>query len=716
MSAARDTDARSAAPGDVTERLVGRPDDGHEWAQRYGRRLVATDLIAVAWAVIGTQLLWFGFERAELATREAQRDMTVDYTTISIALIAAWMAVLAMFGTRDPRIVGTGSIEYKRIADAAFRLFGIVAIIAFLFQLDLARGYILTGFPLGLLALLAAPALVAAYFLRRRQPPRTVSALFLWRTPDQRAEAGPRLQRFSREASLLLELLAVLVAALYLADLRWGEAARRNHVVVVVDGSLSMNAKVGGATAAERAKTAIAKLARDEGAGVLTLIESGLKPTLLAGPQQEADRALAALERWTPAQPAHDVGPALTLARELSGSSEHRLFFFTDGPPGTETSLPPQVEARSVGQAADNVAFLSAQRRDEGGVAQVTVRVGNFSARERPVSVRFAASGGAPQSQGLSLQPGATAVLRAGVATAGPLTVELEEDALPDDGRLTLLPSPLADVTVALQADLDAAAQAALRRFLAVAPGVRLASPAQLTFGPRGSSAPVTVGAAAPLKSFVGPFFAQKGSPLLDDVQLGGVVWTAGANPPGRVLLSAGEVVLLGEEDDGRLHLNLDVSRSNVQRTAAWPVLLSNVLRQARLASPGFPRKHLMLGEDVPLVAAAGSRWTLRGPDGARRPVIGAGVLTLPPLPLAGTWTLEQDGEAFDAAVVLPLDARESDLRTRGPWAVQAATPRALASFATTQPRPWWPLVLLLALVLADLWLTAAPRRKEASP
>ncbi len=572
------------------------------------------------------------------------------------------------------------------------------------------------GFPLGLLALLAAPALVAAYFLRRRQPPRTVSALFLWRTPDQRAEAGPRLQRFSREASLGLELLFVLVGALFLADVRCGEAAPRQHVVVVLDGSLSMNARVDGATVADRVKTAVAKLARDEGAGVLTLVETGVKPTLLAGPQQQVDRALAALEGWTPAQPSHDVGPALTLAKELSGAAEHRLFFFTDGPLPEGTALPPQVEARSLGRAADNVAFLSAQRRDEGGLAQVTVRVGNFSASARTVTVRFSAAGAPPEAQGVSVQPGNTAVLRAGVPTTGPLTVELAADALPEDGQLTLLPAPLAEVPVALLEGVDPAAQQALRRFFAVAPGVRLEGPGRLTFGPRGASAAVTVGAPPPLRSFVGPFFAQKGSPLLDDVQLGGVVWTAGANPPGRALLSAGDAVLLSEDEDGRLHLNLEVSRSNVQRTAAWPVLLSNLVRQARLASPGFPRKHLMLGEDVPLVTAPGASWSLEGPQGQRRPVIGAGVLTLPPLPAAGRWELERDGEPFDAAVVLPLDARESDLRTRGPWTVEAAKPRALASLATTHPRPWWPLLLLLALVLADFAVTAAPRRREATP
>lgn len=571
------------------------------------------------------------------------------------------------------------------------------------------------GFPLGLLALAAVPALIAAYFLRRRQPPRTVSALFLWRTPDQRAEAGPRLNRFSRESSLALELLAVLFATLFLTDVRCGQAASRQHVVIVVDGSLSMNARVDGTSAAERAKTEIARIARDENAGVLTLIETGVKPTLLAGPQLERDRALSALEKWVPAQPAHDLSPALTLARELAGSSEHRIYFLTDGPVAESVAVPPQLEGRSVGKQASNLAFLSAQRRDEDGRAQVTVRVGNFSDVPVTAEVRFAAPDDAPQKQDVKLQPSATAVLRVGFKTKEPITVTLPDDALVEDGRLTLLPSPLADVTVSLLEGLDPAAQQALRRFLSVAPGVKLAPEALLTFGPPTSAATVKLGATAPLKSFVGPFFAQKGNTLLDDVQLGGVVWTAGVNPPGRVLMSAGEVVLISEEDDGTLHLNLDVSRSNVQRTVAWPVLLSNVVRQSRLSTPGFPRKHLMLGEETPLVTTAGSTWELIAPDGQTRPVMGSGVLTLPPLPASGKWRLEKDGDPFDALVVLPLDPRESDLRTRGAWEVVPAKPQTFASFATVRPRPWWPLLVVLLLVMADFWLTAAPRRKEAS-
>jgi hypothetical protein len=89
-------------------------------------------------------------------------------------------------------------------------------------------------------------------------------------------------------------------------------------------------------------------------------------------------------------------------------------------------------------------------------------------------------------------------------------------------------------------------------------------------------------------------------------------------------------------------------------------------------------------------------------------------VLTLPPLPSAGQWTLEKDGERFDSLVVMPLDPRESDLRDRGAWEVVPNETQTFASLATAHPRPWWPLLAVLVLVLADFWLTAAPRKKES--
>jgi exopolysaccharide biosynthesis polyprenyl glycosylphosphotransferase len=129
---------------------------GVDWSRSYGTRLAITDLVVIAWAVIGTQIAWFGTVDAELNVSENRGGFALSYTLVSVALIVAWAVILTIFATRDPRFIGTGNNEYRRVVDATGRLFGVVAVVAFLFQLDLARGYIVLALPIGLFALLAS--------------------------------------------------------------------------------------------------------------------------------------------------------------------------------------------------------------------------------------------------------------------------------------------------------------------------------------------------------------------------------------------------------------------------------------------------------------------------------------------------------------------------------------------------------------------------------
>jgi exopolysaccharide biosynthesis polyprenyl glycosylphosphotransferase len=143
----------SSALGDVkVEGSFVAPD----WARGYATRLVVTDFVVIAWAVIGTQIAWFGTLDSQLNISKYRGGFALNYSLVSVILILAWMAFLVMFGTRDPRVIGTGNDEYKRVVDATIRLFGIVAIVAFLSQLSLARGYIILSLPVGTLALIAS--------------------------------------------------------------------------------------------------------------------------------------------------------------------------------------------------------------------------------------------------------------------------------------------------------------------------------------------------------------------------------------------------------------------------------------------------------------------------------------------------------------------------------------------------------------------------------
>jgi hypothetical protein len=378
--------------------------------------------------------------------------------------------------------------------------------------------------------------------------------------------------------------------------------------------------------------------------------------------------------------------------------------------PAEGVAVPPTVRWMALGVARDNVALVSAQRRDEGTKATVTLRIARLGGPES-VEVRVRAQPGAGAKEGteqretVKLPLEGAATVRLSFENAGDVEVALPEDALPEDGHARLVYSAARPVRVALAEGLEAPTRQALERFLAVAPEVEIGpGEGALLVGPRGTDARVTVGAGGTLRTYLGPFFSEKGHPLLEDVQLAGVRWTAGANPPGRALITAGETVLLSEEE-GRVHLNLELSRSNLQRTVAWPVFWGNVLREARRTREGFPRRQLMLGEPMPVVTQPGARYSLVGPLG-EKPVFGAGALSLPAPLVPGRYTLERDGAPVDVTEVLALDARESDLRARSTGTREAEAEEADEEGPGAPGRARWPLLVLLGALLADFYVT----------
>ena len=138
--------------GDLVTVRDGTAQQDASWATVYAKRLFATDVLALAWVVFGVQIAWFGSDSQKVAGSPA--DLALGYTTVSVVLIVAWLIVLSLYDTRDPRYIGTGAGEYRRIVDSAIRLFALVAIIAYVFKLDIARGYVFIAFPLGVLVLL----------------------------------------------------------------------------------------------------------------------------------------------------------------------------------------------------------------------------------------------------------------------------------------------------------------------------------------------------------------------------------------------------------------------------------------------------------------------------------------------------------------------------------------------------------------------------------
>ena len=116
--------------------------------------------------VVGAHLIWFG---QDSGTAAVKLFGVVDYWVISISLIIGWLATIHVSGSRDSRVLGTGSREYQLIFNATFAWFGIVAILATLFKIDIARGYLIVAFPLGVIVLLLSRKLWRTWLTTHRE-------------------------------------------------------------------------------------------------------------------------------------------------------------------------------------------------------------------------------------------------------------------------------------------------------------------------------------------------------------------------------------------------------------------------------------------------------------------------------------------------------------------------------------------------------------------
>ena len=117
-------------------------------------RIAITDILVVTWAVLGAEMIRFEADPVEATLSSGEHSPDMWYTAFSVVLIVVWALMLRLHGAYDHHLLGHGPEEYKAIATASFRLFGVVAVISYVLRLDLARGYVALAMPAGMIGLL----------------------------------------------------------------------------------------------------------------------------------------------------------------------------------------------------------------------------------------------------------------------------------------------------------------------------------------------------------------------------------------------------------------------------------------------------------------------------------------------------------------------------------------------------------------------------------
>ncbi|MGC0365733.1 exopolysaccharide biosynthesis polyprenyl glycosylphosphotransferase [Rhodococcus sp. 27YEA15] len=171
-----------------------------EWESWYRSRLRLGDTLIVVTSVFLAQVLRFGGSDTVISTAGPEQ---LTYTVLSATLAVGWLASLGIFNTRSIRVIGSGPEEYRRIFAATVRLFGLIAIVSLLFQLDIARLYLAFAFPVGLIGLTASRWIWRKVIYRKRSSGsfqtsvlvvgNRLAVLGLARTLEQGASDGYRV-------------------------------------------------------------------------------------------------------------------------------------------------------------------------------------------------------------------------------------------------------------------------------------------------------------------------------------------------------------------------------------------------------------------------------------------------------------------------------------------------------------------------------------------
>jgi len=262
--------------------------------------------------------------------------------------------------------------------------------------------------PTALYGLLALPALLIPYLIRRKPQRIIFSSLLLLMEYDSSARRRP-WGRLRLPPAFFLQLLLLTLLILALAEPVL--SVRPTHIAIVLDNSASMQTLEDGKTrfalAQEKARSLVADLGvngRVELYRAIPRLEK-IRGTSLSS--SEAAGAIGALEAYDLGDQAIDYNQALTeMMRE---QKYERAYLITDHPVNGQGE---KIRALSVGSPQANMALLAFQvRRASLANAQLeaTVEVGNFSAKEEKIKVLLRGSGTLLQSRDLVIAAGKSA-------------------------------------------------------------------------------------------------------------------------------------------------------------------------------------------------------------------------------------------------------------------------------------------------------------------
>lgn len=581
--------------------------------------------------------------------------------------------------------------------------------------------------PWGLLALMSLPVLTGIYLLRRKPKPRVVSALFLWQTKRIQRDKGVKLTVTRLPWIYFLEFIILALLVLAACSPFILKDSYNRSLWLVLDDSFSMQSQTGLTNVRGKALQWMDSELGLESFHKIHVVLAGSRPNLIAKNIENKVELFDRLKSWECLSSKSDMPASLLFVRKLLGTndviqviSDHKM---------PETLPVAELKWKSLAKPLSNVSLVTAARTSYEDKERILVELKSHSASrvQSELKILNHKTGQVLIKKSVELEAGKRKKLSFQLKSDIPLVkIQLASDALLFDNEAFLLSEKPAVVKVSnkvqskrLSKDVAEALKAtSMVVESSVAPHLTISEKEETGLAQNNWS--FQLQAVKADAAYVGPFLKDTTHPLLQGVSLEGVIWGAkNKNKTGTVpILSVGQYSLLSEDllswngkDKRRQFLmQIDPSRSNVQQTPFWPILLWNLVQLRSEHLPGIRPANLTIGNASKIhVGDEVDTIKMYTPDKKIKTLNVYDNIMEVSGDRPGLYTIEAGIKKYDF-VCNPLSDSEGNLLDHatgswGNWPDESSYTRQIWPYA-------WLLAIIAALLIA--WHTHLLRRGEA--
>lgn len=579
--------------------------------------------------------------------------------------------------------------------------------------------------PLGLLALLGIPAVLAIHFFQSKTKRLEISTLFLLEDLTRESVRGSIFERLRNSPLLWLQLLAVLLLTWLLVQPMWMRAESVQQTIVVLDSSVSMRPFLEKMRAELRRE--INTLAGAASRSDWTVIESDTtRETIYSG--GDASALLDAVAQWTPRAGHHDHGPALALARDLQ-RKHGVILLVSDRRP---EALPAGVELLAIGKPLENCGFAGARVETASNRVVWSALLMNHGQQTQTRRYHLEAGAMKTADETITLEPGGIRAIRGEVPRGEDrFALVLDPDEFSLDDRMPLLVPEPKQLTAIWSAPAElqplvekiAATFDSVTRDTSGTPDFAVSVlPATAAGIPRDRSGIFLLYSPTPGTELRPGLIAPDRHPWMNSLSWQGLLTRTGPSlattNTDRTLLWQGNHSLIFLREQGRtrqLVFNFDIAHANADRIPAFILLIRRYVETLRTEKIAPETRNVELHQPLEIAAKLTdepAELTFTNTAPVRVPVLPPGLASLRAPDEPGWFTVTQGPRKLLEAAAHFADTREADLKKAA--SENTITTRARDLTLRNSQRdflaPLW--LLLLTGTLLATWAVAERRRR----